>query len=76
MEKINIVIKTIKGVIYNKTVSPTDTIGYGKSLISKYDKFQWKFDGGVLRDEKTFQDYEIEDGDIIISTDPVIGGLN
>ena len=35
---------------------------------------QWKCDGKVLKDDKTFSDYDIEEDDVIISSANNIGG--
>ena len=54
-------------------VGTSDTISKGKSLYGNGNA-QWKFDGQVLRDEKTFSDYNVEDGVYIQSNERSRGG--
>ena len=71
-KKITIYIKdmnTSKSIV----VGTSDTISKGKSLYGNGNA-QWKLDGQVLRDEKTFSDYNVEDGDYIQSNERSRGG--
>ena len=75
--KIKIVDKKLKETCI--TVNSSDTIGEGKRLfsiannLSSYND-QWKFNAIVLRDNKTFDFYEIEDDDIIETNGKSEGG--
>ena len=73
MSEITISIKNLLGRAESITVKTTDTIGKGKI---KYNKGipQWKFNSRVLKDDKTFDFYNIEDDDTIISNDRAEGG--
>lgn len=73
MSKISIIISNMNGKKSELKVRTTDTISKGKSLYNNGNP-QWKLNGEVLKDEKTFDYYEIEDGDIIISNDRTRGG--
>ena len=68
MSYITIVISNMNGRKSNLSVSTLDTISRGKELYGQGDP-QWKADGEVLRNDKTFSDYGIENEDIIISND-------
>ena len=35
---------------------------------------QWKYEGKVLKDDKTFSDYDIEEDDVITTSDRERGG--
>ena len=74
MSFINITIKNIAGRETNLFVKTDYTIRYGKSLYGPTDP-QWKFMAKVLQNNKTFADYEIEDGDVITSNDRSEGGI-
>ena len=56
-------------LILNKNM----TIGEAKMLYGRGDP-QWKFEGKILKNEKTLLDYDIEDDDIITSNDRSGGG--
>ena len=73
MPRITIIVQNIKGDKKSIVVDTSDTISKGKSLYGNANT-QWKFDGQVLRDEKTFSDYGFEDGDCIYSNEPIRGG--
>ena len=64
-KKITIIIM-YKGRVKSIVVDTSDTISRGKSEYGNRNA-QWKFNGQVLRDEKTFSDYNIKDGDYIRS---------
>ena len=49
------------------------TIGEAKEMIDQVDN-QWKFDGEILKDDKTFSDYDIEDDNEITTNDRSLGG--
>lgn len=73
MTSITIIISNLNGRKSYLQVSTFDTISRGKELYGQGDP-QWKADGEVLRNEKKFSDYEIEDGDMITSNDRSRGG--
>lgn len=73
MSKIKVIIKNLANREVPIYVYSSYTIKQGKDLYSTEDP-QWKFMAKVLSNEKTFQDYDIEDGDTIISNDRSEGG--
>ena len=74
MSSITIVISNMMGRKSNLIVWTSDTISRGKELYGQGNP-QWKADGEVLKNEKKFSDYAIEDGDTIISNDRSRGGI-
>ena len=54
-------------------VFTSDTISRGKQLYGDGNA-QWKADGEILKDDRKFGDYGIEDGDTIVSNDRTRGG--
>lgn len=74
MSSITIVISNMNGRKSNLIVWTSDTISRGKELYGQGDP-QWKVDGEVLKNDKKFSDYDIEDGDTIISNDRSRGGI-
>jgi hypothetical protein len=66
--------------IKNPTGKEKSLIVNSSDLISKakinagLQGYIWKFNGEVLKDEKTIDYYRIEDDDTIISNIPVVGG--
>lgn len=73
MTTITIVISNMNGRKSNLIVFTSDTISRGKELYGQGDP-QWKLDGEVLKNDKRFSDYAIENEDIIISNDRSRGG--
>ena len=79
MSQITIYIKNLFGSSIKLNVYKNETIGEGKR---KYQKLtnscisdpQWKFDGEILQNNKTFDFYEIEDHDNITSNERSEGG--
>jgi hypothetical protein len=74
-----IYIKNLSGRSTQITVNESDTISKGKqiyqrALNSSNADPQWKFDGIVLNNNKTFKDYGIEEEDNITSNDRSQGG--
>lgn len=72
----NIKISNGKGNIQNLGVKKTDTISAAK-IASGYNppnNFKWKSDGEILKDDKTFEFYGIEEDDMIIVSKNQIGG--
>lgn len=57
------------------TVNPSGLIGDKKRELGQPNAI-WKFDGEVLKNDKTFQFYEIQSGDSIITNSQHQGGIN
>jgi hypothetical protein len=66
-------IKNPSGKEKNLIVNPSDLISKAK-INAGLQGYIWKFNGEVLKDEKTIDYYRIEDDDTIISNIPVPGG--
>ena len=62
--KINI--QNRKGIIKEVELNEYLTIGKAKEKANEIGN-QWMFNGEILGDDKTLLDYDIEDGDIIVS---------
>ena len=62
-----------KGQIKIFEVDENMTIKKAKEITGEIAKV-WKFDGYILKEDKTFSDYGIEEGDLIISTYKMRGG--
>ena len=75
MANFNIKVKTPKGKEKIVNVSSTDTIGSAKSK-SGFSGYIWKFDGEILKDDKTMEYYGLEEDDTIINNTPQPGGIN
>lgn len=75
----NIIIATPDKKKTKITVNPNNTIGEGKKLfynkIGNTNNNQWKFMADVLKDERTFSSYEIEDNDEIEANPVSRGGI-
>ena len=52
----------------------SDTIGKKKKEL-KQESGVWTYDGGVLKNEKTFGSYEISNNEIIITSQNLEGGI-
>lgn len=74
MEKITINIKELNNREVPIKVFRSDKISYGKSLYGQGNNKTWRFDGKVLKDDKTFEFYRIDDDDTINSSNKVKGG--
>ena len=66
-------LKDAKGRTTEVEVDENMTIEKAKKMIGQADK-QWRFDGEVLKDDKTFSDYDIEEGCYIATNDRAMGG--
>ena len=66
-------VKNPSGKEKTLVVSPSDLISKAK-INAGLQGFIWKFNGEVLKDEKTIDYYGIEDDDTIVSNVPVPGG--
>lgn len=66
MTSITVVISNMNGRKSTLIVLTSDTISRGKELYGQGNP-QWKLDGEVLKNDKRFSDYAIENEDIIIS---------
>ena len=76
-----IYIKNLAGRSIPIIVNGSDKISKGKQVYQAASKSnnadpQWKFDGIVLNNNKTFNDYRIEEDDNITSNDRSEGGKN
>jgi hypothetical protein len=65
----------INGETKELTISPNENIGEKKKAENQGDA-TWKSSGKVLKDNKTFGEYNIEKGDIIYSSTRNLGGTN
>ena len=57
------------------SVSPSGLVGDKKKELGQENAI-WKFDGQVLKNDKTFSYYDIEAGDSIITSIQHQGGIN
>ena len=74
-----IYIKNLSGKSTQIQVNGSDTIGQGKSIYKIASNTntpdpQWKINGIVLQNNKTFNDYGIEEDDNIITNERSEGG--
>ncbi len=79
MTKISIYIYDIQGKSIRIEVDLNETISDGKRKYkitsnSSDSNFIWKFNGEILKNDKTFEYYDIEDDDRILSVIPNMGG--
>lgn len=63
----------LKGCTTEVEVDENMTIEKAKKMIGQANK-QWRYDGEVLKDDKTFSDYDIEEGCYITTNDRSMGG--
>ena len=72
----NIKISDGKGQIRNLKVNNSDTIGSAKTAAgyTPTNSWKWKIDGGVLSDDKTIGDYNLEEDDVIVVSKNQLGG--
>jgi len=73
MSSFNIKIKDAKGKVKLVRVNSDNLIGSVKAN-SSCNGYIWKFNGEVLKDDKTIEYYGIEEDDTIISNIPQPGG--
>ena len=77
-KKMRIYIIDIKNRRIPIEVDASETIGFGKqlyaNLINSSEEFLFKFEAEILKDDKTFEFYGIEDGDVIITSRRMRGG--
>ena len=73
MNSFNIKIKDAKGKVKLVRVNSNDLIRSVKAN-SSCNGYIWKFNGEVLKDDKTIEYYGIEEDDTIISNIPQPGG--
>ena len=66
-QKIKVTIIGLTGKENSIYVYPCDKIRHGNAKCGQ-DFSGWKFDGEILNNDKTFAFYDIEDGDIIVSS--------
>ncbi len=80
MTEVKLYIKTLKGRITEIYISLDSKIGKGKEKWKDADKSnnnydpQWKFGSTVLKDDRTFNDYGIEEEDNITTNERAEGG--
>ena len=65
MSTIKVIIRDNKGNQRSLNVLLTDTIDATKSKLGNAENWNWMYNGVFLKGNKTFNDYGIEDGDII-----------
>lgn len=65
----------INGETKDLSISLDENIGEKKKSENQGDA-TWKSSGRVLKDNKTFGDYNIEKGDIIYSSTKNLGGID
>ena len=68
MATIKVAITNPNGKKQFLTILGNNTINEGKRKLGLSDDNIWKFNGMVLNSNKTFNDYEIEDGDVIFDS--------
>lgn len=52
----------------------SDTVGKKKKELNQEDGV-WTYDGGVLKNERTFNSYEISNDEVIMTSLNLIGGI-
>jgi len=52
----------------------SDTVEKKKKELNQEDGI-WTYDGGVLKNEKTFESYDIEKDEVIITSQEILGGI-
>ena len=75
MNSFNIKIKNPRGKEKILRVNSNDTINTVK-VNAGYNGYIFKFNGEVLKDDKTIEYYGIEEDDVIILNTPQIGGIS
>jgi hypothetical protein len=71
----NIKITDTKGNPKLITVNPSDFIIDKKRELGEQNAI-WKFEGEVLKNDRTFQSYDIQNGDNIVTNSFHQGGIN
>lgn len=72
---INVFLVDRKGDSRPISICLSDTIGNTKNVLKETNAI-WKFDGEVLKNERTFQSYDIEKNDKITTNSFHQGGIN
>ena len=75
MSLICISVKDMKGIETPLNINQNKTINEGKKMLGHDINRVWKFDGKVLDWNQTFLFYEVDNGETIIATDKVVGGI-
>ena len=75
MSQIRISVKDMKGNETPLSILNNKKINDGKIQLGHDINRVWKYDGNVLDGNKTFSFYEVENGETIIATDKVVGGM-
>ena len=77
-KKMTIYIKDLNNRSITLEVDPSETIGFAKKMYANLTNsslhFKLKWDGQILKDDKTFEFYGIEDEDVIIYSPYMMGG--
>jgi hypothetical protein len=76
MSQIRISVKDMKGIETPLNILNSKTINEGKIMIGHDVNRVWKYDGNILEGNKTFLFYDVDNGETIIATDKVVGGIN
>ncbi len=63
-----------RGISNYIRICPSDLIGQKKKEL-KQEEGVWTFDGGVLKNNRTFKSYEIEENNVIITSLDLLGGI-
>ena len=73
---VKIIITDPKGKDKIIKVDPSDTIEACKKTAGLEPKqWRWTFNGDILKDDKTVNDYELEDDDKILCSKETFGGI-
>lgn len=72
---VNIFVMDRRGNKIPKTICLSEKIGKVKADLNEAGA-KWKFDGELLKDERTFISYSIEKDDVITTNSFHVGGIN
>jgi hypothetical protein len=75
MPMIQVSVKDMKGIETPLNIDDNKTINQGKAMLGHDVNRVWKYDGNILDGNQTFSFYEIENGETIIATEKVVGGI-
>lgn len=67
---VNVYLVDLKGNRTQINIDLSDTIGNKKKELNQSES-HWKYDGMILRDDRTFASYQIEDNDTIVSVNRI-----
>ncbi len=63
-----------KGISRYISICLSDTVGKKKRELNQ-EKGVWTYDGGVLKNERTFGSYEIDKDEVIMTSLFLVGGI-